>query len=225
MSLTILGKRPALAAVGEKQVFSSPNSVLISPCEHPNDLWTQPKVSSEEKASRLPPIRSLFFHHYDWNRWFASLATTVDNTIKMADRSFKHGRQWCIRRIGTSSEATGDRRPAKAQPARPWKNGDQANSARVHGVRRHISRPGACCTQQGYTAAELRNSGPSLNGKQSGCATWPYVAALTTSSTLSTICWEHQHKWCTHTLASLWNLVRVASCGAANHSCYMYMAG
>ena len=35
----------------------------------------------------------------DWNRWFASLATTVDNTIKMAERSFKHGRQWCIRRI------------------------------------------------------------------------------------------------------------------------------
>ena len=99
MYRTILGKRPALAAEGEKQVFSSPNSVLISPCEHPNDLWTQPKVSSDEKASRLPPIRSPFFHHYDWNRWFASLATTVDNTIKMADRSFKHGRQWCIRRI------------------------------------------------------------------------------------------------------------------------------
>ena len=100
MSRTILGKPgPALAAEGENQVFSSPNSVLISPCEHPNDLWTQPNVSSEEKASRLPPIRSLFFHHYDWNRWFASLATTVDNTIKMADRSFKHGRQWCIRRI------------------------------------------------------------------------------------------------------------------------------
>ena len=87
------------------QVFSSPNSVLISPCEHPNDLWTQPNVSSEEKASRLPPIRSLFFYHYDWNRWFASLATTVDNTIKMADRSFKHGRQWCIRRIALSGEA------------------------------------------------------------------------------------------------------------------------
>ena len=103
MSRTILGKRPALAAEGEKQVFSSPNSVLISPCEHPNDIWTQPKVSSEEKASRLPPIRSLFFHHYDWNRWFASLATTVDNTIKMADRSFKHGRQWCIRRIVNST--------------------------------------------------------------------------------------------------------------------------
>ena len=102
MSRTILGKRPALAAEGEKQVFSSPNSVLISPSEHPNDLWTQPKVFSEEKASRLPPIRSLFFHHYDWNRWFASLATTVDNTIKMADRSFKHGRQWCIRRNNKS---------------------------------------------------------------------------------------------------------------------------
>ena len=100
MSRTILGKRPALAAEGEKQVFSSPNSVLTSPCEHPNDLWTQPKVSSEEKATRLPPIRSLFFHHYDWNRWFASLATTVDNTIEMADRSFNNGRQWCIRRIG-----------------------------------------------------------------------------------------------------------------------------
>ena len=99
MSRTILGKPPELAAEGEKQVFSSPNSVLISPCEHPNDLWTQPKVSSEEKAYRLPPTRSLFFHHYDWNRWFASLATTVDNTIKMADRSFKHGRQWCIRRV------------------------------------------------------------------------------------------------------------------------------
>ena len=100
MSRTILGKPgPALAAEGEKQVFSSPNSVLISPCDHPNDLWTLPNVSSEEKASRLPPIRSLFFHHFDWNRWFASLATTVDNTIKMADRSFKHGRQWCIRRI------------------------------------------------------------------------------------------------------------------------------
>ena len=99
MSRTILGKPPALTAEGEKQVFSSPNSVLISPCELPNDLWTQPKVSCEEKASRLPPIRSLFFHHYDSNRWFSSLATTVDNTIKMADRSFKHGRQWCIRRI------------------------------------------------------------------------------------------------------------------------------
>ena len=103
MSRTIrLGKPPALTAEGEKQVFSSPNSVLISPCELPNDLWTQPKVSSEKKASRLPPIRSLFFHHYDWNRWFASLATTVDNTIKMADRSLKHGRQWCIRRIVSS---------------------------------------------------------------------------------------------------------------------------
>ena len=64
ISRTILGKRPALAAEGEKQVFSSPNSVLIFPCEQPNDLWTQPKVSSEENASRLPPIRSLFFHHY-----------------------------------------------------------------------------------------------------------------------------------------------------------------
>ena len=32
------GKPPALAAEGEKQVFSSPNSVLISPCELPNDL-------------------------------------------------------------------------------------------------------------------------------------------------------------------------------------------
>ena len=105
MSRTILGKRPALAAEGEKQVFSSPNSVLISPCEHPNDIWTQPKVSSEENASRLPPIRSLFFHHYDWNRWFASLATTVDNTIKMADRSFKHGRQWCIRRINMNCDS------------------------------------------------------------------------------------------------------------------------
>ena len=99
MSRIILAKPPALAAEGEKQVFSSPNSVLISPYELSNDLWTQPKVSSEEKASRLPPIRSLFFHHYDWNRWIASLATTVDNTIKMADRNFKHGRQWCIRRI------------------------------------------------------------------------------------------------------------------------------
>ena len=39
MSRTILGKPgPALAAEGEKQVFSSPNSVLISPCELPNDL-------------------------------------------------------------------------------------------------------------------------------------------------------------------------------------------
>ena len=37
------------------------------------------------------------------NRWFAYLATTVDNTIKMADRSFKHGRQWCIRRIESSN--------------------------------------------------------------------------------------------------------------------------
>ena len=107
MSRTILGKRPALAAEGKKQVFSSPNSVLTSPCEHPNDLWTQPKVSSEEKASRLPPIRSLFFHHFDWNRWLASLATTVDNTIKMADRSFKHGRQWCIRRISREVEFSG----------------------------------------------------------------------------------------------------------------------
>ena len=43
---------------------------------------------------------TFFFHHYDWNRWFASLATTVDNTIKIAERSFKHGRQWCMRRIG-----------------------------------------------------------------------------------------------------------------------------
>ena len=66
----------------------------------PHGLWTQTKVFSEVKASRLPPYRSLFFHHYDWNRWFVSLATTVDNTIKMAHRSLKHGRQWCIRRIG-----------------------------------------------------------------------------------------------------------------------------
>ena len=58
----------------------------------------QPKVSGRKK---LPiacyPI--FFFHHFVWKRWFASLATTVDNTIKMAERSFKHGRQWCIRRI------------------------------------------------------------------------------------------------------------------------------
>ena len=117
MSRTILGKRPALAAVGEKQVFSSPNSVLISPCEHPNDLWTQPKVSSEKKASRLPPIRSLFFHHYGWNRWFASLATTVDNTIKMADHSFKHGRQWCIRRYsGMHAEYSGGETSTLCRP-------------------------------------------------------------------------------------------------------------
>ena len=38
MFRTILGKPPELAAEGEKQVFSSPNSVLISLCEHPNDL-------------------------------------------------------------------------------------------------------------------------------------------------------------------------------------------
>ena len=59
---------------------------------------TQPKVFSEENFP-VAFYPTFFFHHYDWNRWFASLATTVDNTIKMAERSFKHGRQWCIRRI------------------------------------------------------------------------------------------------------------------------------
>ena len=57
---------------------------------------TQPKVFSEENFP-IAFYPTFFFHHYDWNRWFASLATTVDNTIKMAERSFKHGRQWCIR--------------------------------------------------------------------------------------------------------------------------------
>ena len=36
---------------------------------------------------RWPPIRSLFFHKYDSNRWFLSLATNVDSTIKMVDHS------------------------------------------------------------------------------------------------------------------------------------------
>ena len=44
----------------------------------------------------LYPLSFLFFPHHDWKRWFTSLATMVDNTIKMADRSFKHGHQWCI---------------------------------------------------------------------------------------------------------------------------------
>ena len=48
---------------------------------------------SERKNFPIAFYPTFFFHHYDWNRWFASLATTVDNTIKMAERSFKHGRQ------------------------------------------------------------------------------------------------------------------------------------
>ena len=43
----------------------------------------------------------------DWTRklLMASLATTVDNTIKMADTVRKHGCQWCIRSIRTSRRA------------------------------------------------------------------------------------------------------------------------
>ena len=52
------------------------------------------KVSSEEKASRWPHIRSLFLHDFDWNRWFTSLTITVTqliircNFMKIAVRNF-----------------------------------------------------------------------------------------------------------------------------------------
>ena len=41
--------------------------------------------------------------HWTWTLLTASLATTVDNTIKMADTGQKHGCQWCIRSIDWSS--------------------------------------------------------------------------------------------------------------------------
>ena len=58
----------------------------------PISAGTQPKDFSEESFP-IAFYPTFLFHHYDWSRWFASLATTVDNTIKMAECSFKHGRQ------------------------------------------------------------------------------------------------------------------------------------
>ena len=39
---------------------------------------------------------------WTWKLLIASLATTVDNTIKMADTVRKHGCQWCIRSIDSA---------------------------------------------------------------------------------------------------------------------------
>ena len=97
MSRTILVKPgPALAAEGSEKA-----GLLVAEfCAHISMRAPQRSLNTTQRFQRRKsfpiasdPVRSLFFHHYDWNRWFASLATTVDNTIKMADRSFKHGRQ------------------------------------------------------------------------------------------------------------------------------------
>ena len=107
----------------------------------------------------------------------------------------------------------GDRGPAprrSAADAAPKKNGDQAKRARcgIHGVM-HMKHPSIvpCMVKgAGNTAGELRTAGPSLNmllnRKRSGRGPghmwlrWPQAAFW------STICWEHQHKCCTHTRAS-----------------------
>ena len=48
--------------------------------------------------------QSVLGSDWTWKLLMASLATTVDNTIKMADTVRKHGCQWCIRSIRLNNE-------------------------------------------------------------------------------------------------------------------------
>ena len=47
---------------------------------------------------------------WTWKLLMASLATTVDNTIKMADTVRKHGCQWCIRSMKTATHGADEGR-------------------------------------------------------------------------------------------------------------------
>ena len=47
----------------------------------------------------IEPKESVLGSDWTWKLLMASLATTVDNTIKMADTVRKHGCEWCIRSI------------------------------------------------------------------------------------------------------------------------------
>ena len=99
---TILGGRLCARCRRRIHVAGLLVAVFCS-CAHismpaPHRSLNNPTFSARKKLPDcIFPI--FFFHHFDWNRWFASLATTVDNTIKMAKRSFKHDRQWCTTRV------------------------------------------------------------------------------------------------------------------------------
>ena len=70
-------KAPACFAKSSGYVFNHPRRETISKSLHSESDWT-------------------------WTLLTASSATTVDNTIKMADTVQKHGCQWCIRSIDSA---------------------------------------------------------------------------------------------------------------------------
>ena len=102
---TILGERPSPAAEASRRRIHVAGLLVVVLCAHISMLAPQRSLNTTQtfqrgKSFSIASYPIFFFHHYDRNRWFASLATTVDNTIKMMERSFKHGRPWCIRRVG-----------------------------------------------------------------------------------------------------------------------------
>ena len=66
----------------------------------PRDTFS---TTQEEKS-----ISKCLYSDWTWKLLTASLATTVDNTIKMADTVQKHGCQWCIRSIDSVRESVHD---------------------------------------------------------------------------------------------------------------------
>ena len=109
---------------------------------------------------------------------------------------------------GRRNEETGGRRPAEAQLTRPrrkmatrW----NTRALRIHGVMKHPSIVPCMVKGAGNTAGELRTAGPSvnmLNRKRSGRGPGHMWLRWPQAEFWSTICWEHQHKCCTHTRAS-----------------------
>ena len=130
----------ASSHVADRQAYAyAPGSIKPSRASKPD--WLTEKIKKEaHRAAMSKKAPACFakssghvFNHprreielkesvlgsdWTWKLLMASLATTVDDTIKMADTVRKHGCQWCIRSIAKSMrrQISNGRRSAVSRP-------------------------------------------------------------------------------------------------------------